>query len=139
MYHEFKYNRLVAFTGMQKKEINNFLLSSLGFQNVDRFILIDFGRHIRLSYLEFVSITMVQKKSLKVQKKYVTCGQKFRGPSQLGCRVLNKRAQSESQNLTLSSIRSEAEFDLFSAMPQPVFEMEYVLQDDFSLDELYST
>ena len=66
MYHEFKYNRLVAFTGMQKKEINNFLLSSLGFQNVDRFILIDFGRHLRLSYLEFVSITMVQKKSLKV-------------------------------------------------------------------------
>lgn len=68
----------------------------------------------------------------------MVCGQKFRCPSQLRCRVLNKRAQRESQNLTLSSIRSEAEFALFSVMPQPVFEMEYVLQDDFSLDELCS-
>jgi len=61
----------------------------------------------------------------------MVCGQKFRGPNQLGCRVLNKRAQRESQNFTLSSIRSEAEFALFSVMPQPFFEMEYVLQGDF--------
>ena len=55
----------MAFTGMQKKEINNSFISGLCFQNVDRFILTDFGRLFRLSYLEFVSITMTQK-SLKV-------------------------------------------------------------------------
>lgn len=44
----------------RKKEIKNSLISSLCFQNVDNFILTDFGRLFRLSYLEFVSITMTQ-------------------------------------------------------------------------------
>ena len=51
----------MAFTGMQKKEIKSSLISSLCFQNVDRFILTDFGKLFRLSYLEFVSITITQK------------------------------------------------------------------------------
>lgn len=60
----------MAFTGMQKKEIKSSLISSLCFQNVDRFILTDFGKLFRLSYLEFVSITITQKIFKSIEEIY---------------------------------------------------------------------
>ena len=56
--------------GIQKKEIKNSLISNLCFQNVDRFILTDFGRLFRLSYLEFVSITMTPKIFKSIEEIY---------------------------------------------------------------------
>lgn len=68
----------------------------------------------------------------------MVCGQKFRCPSQLGCRVLNKGAKRVSEfDFKFHKVR--ASLPCFLLCLNPYLEMEYVLQDDdFSLDELCS-
>lgn len=111
----FEYIWLISLTRIQKRENKQFLSSSLWFHlflkpeqtYFHRFWETIFLALIKKIFLSTICFNHYQPKiSQKGQKKYMHCGQEFRGLSWLGNRVLNNRVRREPQNLILSSIKS---------------------------------